>query len=365
MHEDKETNSRLGELVINNKRVETPVFWIGNEINGIPKPWKLFEVDTVMLNAYELISEPKLKEMKENGIHRYLGHDKLIMMDSGGFLFQKKDKVGINVEAISEIYEILKPDIGVVLDHPLDPSKDDITNHKRWLKTLENTEFMLANSSEIAVLPVVHGCTPEQLKNACKELKKLVWPKAIGIGSLVPLITSPNYGVAKQFVIDAIRIVRREFPNSFLHVFGIGGTTTMHLMFSLGVDSVDSMSWRLKAGYGAIQLPGTGDRFISPPEQGHRKGIGKHEQKLLTNCLCPICKGKTIEERKENFNNLNPSTYQKRAIHNAYVFKEEEGEFRKKLKSGEVKEFVNERLKHTPFLSIFKYAENERFRTSS
>ena len=357
MHEDNGTNSRLGELIINNKRVETPVFWIGNEINGIPRPWELFEVDTVMLNAYEIMSSPKLKEMEKKGIHKYLKHDKLIMMDSGGFLFQKKDKVGINAEVILEIYENVKPDIGVILDHPLDPSKDDNINHKRWLKTLKNTKFMLENSTEIALLPVVHGYTREQLKNACKELKRLVCPKVIGIGSLVPLITSPNYGVAKEFVIDAIRIVREEFPNSFLHVFGIGGTTTMHLMFSLGVDSVDSMSWRLKAAYGAIQLPGVGDRFISPPKR--RKRISELEQKLLAKCLCPICKGKTIEERKENFDNLNPSTYQKRAIHNAYVFKEEEKEFREQLKNGEVKEFVEERLKHTPFLSMFKYAKHE------
>lgn len=357
MHEDKETNSRLGELIINNKKVETPVFWIGNEINGIPRPWELFDVDTVMLNAYEIMSASKLKEMEDKGIHKYLKHDKLIMMDSGGFLFQKKDNVSINAEAILEIYENVKPDIGVILDHPLDPSKDENTNHKRWLKTLENTDFMVANSSEIALLPVVHGYTSEQLKIACKELKKLVCPKAIGIGSLVPLITSPNYGVAKEFVIDAIRIVREEFPHSFLHVFGIGGTTTMHLMFSLGVDSVDSMSWRLKAAYGAIQLPGVGDRFISPPKR--RKRISEHEQKLLAKCLCPICRGKTIKERKENFDNLNPSTYQKRAIHNAYVFKEEEKEFREKLKNGEVNEFVKERLKHTPFLSMFKYAKNE------
>jgi tRNA-guanine family transglycosylase len=265
--------------------------------------------------------------------------------------------VSINAEAILEIYKNLKPDIGVVLDHRIDPSKDDNTNHKRWIKTLENTEFMLTNSSEIALLPVVHGYTREKLKIACGELKEIVCPKAIGIGSLVPLITSRNSRVRKQFVIDAIRIVRKEFPHSFLHVFGIGGTTTMHLMFSLGVDSVDSMSWRLKAGYGAIQLPGIGDRFISPPER--RKGIDKYEQRLLAQCSCPICEGRTIEERKENFDNLNPSTYQKRAIHNAYVFKGEEKEFREKLKNGEVKEFVKERLKHTPFLSMFNYAKNE------
>jgi 7-cyano-7-deazaguanine tRNA-ribosyltransferase len=356
-YEDKETKTRLGELIINSKRVETPVFWIGNEINGIPRPWELFEVDTVMLNAYEIMSAPKLKEMEDKGIHKYLKHDKLIMMDSGGFLFQKKDKMSINAKAILEIYEKVKPDMGVVLDHPIDPSKDDNTNYKRWLKTLKNTKFMLENSTEIALLPVVHGYTCEHLKIACEELKRLVCPKAIGIGSLVPLITSPHYGVEKEFVIEAIRIVREEFPKSFLHVFGIGGTTTMHLMFSLGVDSVDSMSWRLKAAYGAFQLPGVGDRFISPPKR--RKGLKVHEKKLLAKCLCPICKGKSIEERKENFDNLNPSTYQKRAIHNAFVFKEEEKEFREKLKNGEVKEFVEERLKHTPFLSMFKYAKNE------
>ena len=35
-HEDTETLARIGRLEINQKTVRTPIFWMGNKINGIP-----------------------------------------------------------------------------------------------------------------------------------------------------------------------------------------------------------------------------------------------------------------------------------------------------------------------------------------
>lgn len=106
-------------------------------------------------------------------------------------------------------------------------------------------------------------------------------------------------------MINAISIIRKEFPDSFLHVFGVGSVSTMHLMFSLGVDSVDSMSWRMKAAYGAIQLPGIGDRFISP--KNSRKKL--MEEHLLSKCECPICVNKSLKERKKALDNSKYGTF--------------------------------------------------------
>jgi len=130
------------------------------------------------------------------------------------------------------------------------------------------------------------------------EIRKVAEPEMIvGIGSLVPLLRNARASnrftkddTKMKYVVDAIKTVRQEFPKAFFHVFGVGGTTTMHLMFSLGVDSIDSMWWRTKAAHGAIQLPGIGDRFIHPG--GERAYLSKDEEKVLENCNCPICEGK-------------------------------------------------------------------------
>ena len=275
-------------------------------------------------------------------------------MDSGGFQLMRRN-IRITPAKVLEIYKQAEPDIGVVLDFPFNPS-DLNSRMKRWKKTLKNTRFMLNNSHDIVLMPVVHGYTLEEIKRACDELKDITNPKVVGVGSLVPIVRcmktsniSELNGVNTiKFMIDAISIIRKEFPDAFLHVFGVGSVATMHLMFSLGVDSVDSMSWRMKAAYGAIQLPGVGDRFISP--KNGRKQLKEYH--LLEKCKCPICINKSLSERKNALDNSKHSTFYNRAIHNAFIFKEEECAFHKALETKNVTKFLYERLKKTKYKNL-------------
>lgn len=350
--------ARLGILKINGKKAETPLLWLSCSIRNKPYPWKYFEVNAVMVNAYELIKKGILVE----SIHKFLGINGLIMMDSGGFQILRR-KVRISPSEIIRVYKKAKPDIGVVLDYPLDPS--DLSSWaKRWRKTLINTKFMLDNSYDVVLMPVIHGYTIDDIRKACKEIKDITDPKIIGIGSMVPIVrqmyTSKllelNNVTTFKLIVETILTVRREFSDAFLHVFGIGSVTTMHLMFSLGVDSVDSMSWRIKAAYGAIQLPRVNDRFISPKDG--RKPL--KEIDLLSKCKCPICNGKSLEDRKIALDNSRPNTFYNRAIHNAYVLKQEEFMFRKFLTEGKVIEFIRSRLQGTRYHSLINWLTNKK-----
>ena len=348
--EDTVTNARLGILNLNGKKIKTPVLWLGYMIRKKPRPWEYFDVNTIMVNAYEIVE----KKISINSIHEFLNTDGLVMMDSGGFQLMKKN-IRITPAKILEIYKQAEPDIGVVLDYPLNPL--DLSDRmKRWKKTLKNTRFMLDNSHDIVLMPVVHGYTLEEIKRACNEIKDITDPKVIGVGSLVPIVRymktsnlSKLNGVsAIKFMINAISIIRKEFPDAFLHVFGVGSVATMHLMFSLGVDSVDSMSWRMKAAYGAIQLPGIGDRFISP--NNGRKQL--KEDYLLNKCKCPVCINKSLRERKNALDNSKHGTFYNRAIHNAYIFKEEERAFHRALVENNMAKFLKKRLKGTKYYKL-------------
>ena len=68
-----------------------------------------------------------------------------------------------------------------------------------------------------------------------------------------------------QAVLAGLRQVRQEFDRQHhkLHVFGIGGTATLHLAMLLGMDSVDSSGWRNRAARGVVQLVGSGDRVVA------------------------------------------------------------------------------------------------------
>lgn len=309
-----------------------------------------------MVNAYEILKRSKTcDEVSKKGIHNYLGFDGLIFMDSGGFLFQKKNKMDLDPNTILELYEASNPDIAAVLDHPLDPSQLTEVNNKRWLKTLKNTKYMLENNGNVFLMPILHGYSLKDLKMACREIKKIDDnPKFISLGSLVPLVFNTK-GTRRikdslKFIVDAVKLIRNEFPDSLLHTFGVGSSQSMHFMFSIGVDSIDSMAWRRKAAYGVIQLPGVGDRHLIPRNK-KRPFIKGREKELLASCECPVCKGKSL---KKKIQDLNGSFYF-RSVHNAWVFLDEQKKFHQALKEEYIKSFIESRLKRGVFSKAVEY----------
>lgn len=358
---DEELFSRRGKALINDKKIDTPALWLGHVMGGTPHPWKFLDMNTVIVNAADILrTKTNTTSICEKGIHKHLNFHGAILMDSGGFLFQKKDNLDIDPLSIIELYEKSKPDLGVILDHPFNPSETNKSNQKRWEKTLENTRIMTENIGKVDLMPVIHGYNFKELKSACNDIKRINDdPSMIGIGSLVPLLFRTNgtkrFNDPIKFVIDAIRIVRKEFPDSFLHAFGVGSSKTMHLMYSLGVDSLDSTGWRLKAAYGIIQLPGVGDRHPISRNNG-RASLNEKEKKILKQCKCPSCKELSITEKLKLLNDKFPA----RAIHNAHVFINEKEKFQEKIKTGNTKEFTQNRLNSGIFPKAFEYIVEKR-----
>ena len=107
-------------------------------------PWNYFKVDGVLMNAYNFMQHPMAFEnAKKQKIHKYLGYDGPVMMDSGGFLFMKKNDLTVSAEQIISFYEKSKPNFGVVLDHPITPLLSKKVAMERKNKTLRNTKIML------------------------------------------------------------------------------------------------------------------------------------------------------------------------------------------------------------------------------
>ena len=357
LYEDNHLFSKLGELKINKKKLETPSLWLGHLIDHKPKLWETSNLDNIMVNAYYIIKKASSYEkICDMGIHNYLNFDGLVMMDSGGFLFQKKEEMGLDPLKVLDLYEKSKPDIGVVLDHPFDPNSSNQSNKKRWNITLKNTKSMVESNSKVPLMPVLHGYSLKELEKACSDIKKIEDdPKLIGIGSLVPLIFSTTAGSKRfpdcmQFVMQSIKLIRSEFPDAMIHAFGIGSTLTMHLMYSVGTDSLDSTGWRIKAAYGMIQLPGVSDRHVKTRNNG-RRFLDAAEQRILAKCECPTCKGNSIDNRMK----ILDENFIPRAVHNAWVFKKEEEYFKNALKDRNTRKFLDKRLNKSFYSKSFNY----------
>lgn len=188
---------------------------------------------------------------------------------------------------------------------------------------------MLQANLDTTLIPVVHGHSFRKIINYSKKILEIYkdytnsYPKWIGLGSMVPLLkyskgskNIPTHSKDKRlnapmFVFAATALVKKLFPKSKLHVFGIGGTTTMNLIYGAGADSVDSVGWRLKAAHGAIQLPGLSDRFLFPRKNKSRKVLEEEHEEEFLKCECGV-NPHTRENLDKSFN--------LRALHNAYVY---------------------------------------------
>ena len=368
---DNSTDARTGLLTLNGYKIQTPVLWIGHSFYDPVRYWKetRLKFPGLLVNACQILNKPHIAQsISKRGLDNFLSYDGPIMMDSGGFLFQKNKRMNVKPDTIVELYKETKIDIGVVLDHPLNPSLSKYRNKRRWERTLRNTETMMKAGGTFEFMPVVHGYTINDLKSACRQLRSILGePTLIGIGSLVPLLKTSHLdngfrylrgngknGDHVTFISDALRLVRDEFPSSFLHVFGVGGTTTILPVFALGADSVDSVAWRLKAAYGAIQLPGISDRFLSdrPNSPKTRRVIEEREAPILANCGCPVCSDyRYLGWQKKHLDN----SFEARATHNGWVFLEEIRSFRKAVSSGKGHKLITNRLSNGHrFYGIFR-----------
>lgn len=300
-------------------------------------------------------------------------------MDSGGYQLQSRRRYSLRPQDVLSVYSKLAPDIGAILDHPLRPSSHSTVNHGRWKRTLKNTSEMLATKTGIPLVPVVHGYNLTDLELSCRQIKKRFGaPPIIALGSLVPLIKgmfvrnrfwpslperarAVSEGLGNYpnlyYVVEAIRLVRDCFQKSALHVFGVGSTTTLHVMLYLGVDSVDSSGWRLKAAHGAIQLPGCGDTFLRPRKHTtrSRRKISIAELSLLSRCKCPVCEPENGD--LQSITRILRNSFNAKATHNAWVFIQETEKFKRAQEQNRAISFVQKRLRNSRrYSAMLEYA---------
>jgi len=337
-------------------KFETPFLWFTQPIKGYPKPWNFFKIDGLMLNAYEIFQNPSMfNSIKNKGVHVFMNFHGLITMDSGGFLFMEKDIIDVDAENILNIYEETKPNFGVILDHPLVPGLPYEELKRRMMKTLENTKRMINSklTSNPELIPVIHGYNTKQVKFFLNKLNKIREFNIYGIGSLVPSVFNTKGAGSIYNVIEIITYVKSQLVDKIVHVFGVGSSLTMHLMFYAGADSIDSSSWRVKAAFGAIQLPEVGDRYISPRKR-HKiyPELKKDELKLVEECKCPACQKEGFERLKNSFS--------LRAIHNAWVYQTEIEKARKLMKNNEYDQYVKNLIKRTRFAKVLEILEKSR-----
>jgi queuine/archaeosine tRNA-ribosyltransferase len=280
---------------------------------GNPRPWGLFEVPSLMVNAYDIIKQ----KVKIASIHDLLAYNGIVFCDSGGWqILQGKKDV--------DIYEIM--DVQRRLDADLYAVLDDGLNEERHFTYLE-TYVKYADFDFVPVIPY------DISKKGIEAIKQILdVPSIIGIGKLVPILKPPTDYVKLKIALRLIKQIKENFPGTKIHIFGVGGLYIALILF-LFVDSIDTSSWLHDARFGKIRILGD-SVYGTHPMQNNRHITGDYK------CSCPICQKHSLKELDAR----GVIGMRLRAIHNAWVLNKELEMIHKKKMDGDYVEYVKDRI---------------------
>jgi 7-cyano-7-deazaguanine tRNA-ribosyltransferase len=282
-------------------------------------PYHLPNLRAVMVSYADFHRMPtQRRAAMELDLHAYLGVSKRVKlyMDNGAFYFLSRGG-DTPLEEYEEFVKNAEPDwYPIPRDYIPAPVMTDEEQRSCFDRTMQaNVAY-----EHDGYVPVLHiGRFLGDYVTRIRTNEKLSDKQDIALGGIVPNLLRAPKAVPYQMVLDALVLVRRTFTDKEVHVFGIGGTATLHLAALLGVDSVDSSGWRNRAARGIVQLPGSGDRIVAELGSWRGRRPSPQEWEILRNCSCPACErfglDGLVASRIEGFCN--------RATHNLWVLLEE------------------------------------------
>jgi queuine/archaeosine tRNA-ribosyltransferase len=300
----------------------------------------------------------KKRAAMEQGLPSYLGvpEEMRVYLDNGAFYFLTRGGETPAGE-YEEFVERAKPNWYPI---PRDYIPAPVMTIQEQKTCFDRTMLVNLAYEHDGYAPVVHvGRFLDDYVARIKANHKLSGKQTIALGGIVPNLLRRPKAVPYQVVLDALVHVRRTFADKEVHVFGMGGTATLHLAALLGVDSVDSSGWRNRAARGIVQLSGSGDRMVAELGSWRGRRLSPEEREVLRNCPCPACALNGLEGllagRMEGFSN--------RATHNLWVLLEEARWVEDRLASGTYRECYKDRLDNTIYKPLIEKAVEASTRT--
>lgn len=314
-----------------------PKIWVEKSDYYLP------QLNAVMVSYAEFHQSPsRRKRAMDDGLHASLGipEDIRIYLDNGAFKFSRAGGE-VPRDAYKEFVKKAKPDWHVIpQDYIPTPDMSDYKQNKLLEKTMSvNQEF-----SYDGYVPILH--VSRKLNRYIRLFngdEKLQNKTSLAIGGIVPNLLRAPKAMSYEKVLDKVYKVRETFADKKLHLFGVGGTSTLHVAALLGMDSVDSVGWRTRAARGLIQMPGIGDRSIADLGNWKVREPNTRELKLLEECQCPACQKYGLEGLKKN----RTFGFCNRATHNLWILLEENRLIQEHLKNKTYVDWYKDHLHNT------------------
>ncbi len=220
---------------------------------------------------------------------------------------------------------------------------------QRQAACYRRTMKMNQNYQHDGYVPVVHaGRYLSRYIDAIEASPKLAAKDCIALGGLVPNLLRAPKAAAYSSILQDLITVRERFADKRIHVFGIGGTATLHLAELLGFDSADSSGWRNRAARGIVQLPGSGDRVVAELGNWRGRRPSKDEWERLKRCRCPAC----VQFGVGSLRASGLEGFSHRAAHNLWIILQEARWVRDRIDAGTYQRCYRRRLDNTTYLPL-------------
>ncbi len=323
---------------------------VGLNLSSIkPKVWDessnyhLPIVNAVMVSYAQFHESPSRRERAiEKGLHASLGIPEgiEIYLDNGAFRFSRAGGE-VPRDKYKEFVKSTKPHwYAIPQDYIPTPSMSD----EEQLECLRQTMTVNQKFDYDGYVPILHICRHlDEYICQFEENEKLEKKKGLAIGGIVPNLLRAPKAMSYQKILDKVYKVRETFADKKLHLFGVGGTSTLHVAALLKMDSVDSVGWRTRAARGLVQLPGIGDRSIADLGNWKVREPNPQELEKLIKCQCPACRKHKLEGLKAN----GTFGFCNRATHNLWTLLEENRMIQEHLNAGTYADWYKDHLHNT------------------
>jgi 7-cyano-7-deazaguanine tRNA-ribosyltransferase len=307
-------------------------------------------VRAVMLSYADFHSmAARRKRAMDVGLREFLGVPEgvKVYLDNGSFFFRER-KGGTPQNEYVEFVKQARPDWYPI---PQDFIPLPSMGMRKQRVCLERTMDMNRRYESEGYVPVVH--VSRVLSGYIEELAQMrnisVTP-SIALGGIVPNLLRTPKAFPYEDILASLQRIKDAFPDRGIHVFGMGGTATLHLAALLGIDSVDSSGWRNRAARGLIQLPGLGDRMVIKLGSWKGRCLNTEEHERLGRCKCPAC-------RREGISGLMAKGihgFSNRATHNLWVLVQEAAWISKHMDRGTYWARFRARLDNSTYLRLIE-----------
>ena len=313
------------------------------------------QLQAVMVSYAELNGKRVRSRVMASGLGAFLHvpDNVKVYLDNGAFFFIGKGREVPRVE-YEEFVHRARPDwYAIPQDYIPTPRMDDSEQRECLRRTME----MNCAYAHDGYVPVVHVSRYlDEYMRILLANERLRAKPVVALGGIVPNLLRATKAMPYSDVLDSIRNARTQLVGQQLHIFGIGGTATLHIAALFDVDSVDSCGWRNRAARGIIQLPGCGDRVIADLGNWRGRKANPHELELLSNCPCPACQQFGLSGLRAS----GLAGFSNRATHNLWTLLEEAREITNRLNDGTYAEWFRGHLNNSTYLPLIERTLDSR-----